>query len=94
MVYDLVIDEKYCEMLGLSADSMMVKPGLPELTRRERALIDENFAALSGKFPLEQRVWCAHRLAWKKRYPPVPKEFYDMVASRYFPKLEQTTKCK
>jgi hypothetical protein len=72
-VFAPLIDERYCRMLGIDPEDMVVAMMDEEVPERLRAEADRNFTALPLDQPLKERIWQAHAVALALRefgYPP------------------------
>ncbi len=86
-----VIAPKYCQMMGIDPDDMIVHcapeggvryNGVPWLTQAE---VDAAFDALPEGMPLEERIWASHFPAWKRQFPDPPA--ISFIHDRYCPSV-------
>ena len=64
--YFLLVDRKYCDMLGLDPESMLVELWQEPLVEKVRREVDEAFSKLSNEPSLPERVWLAHERVYRK----------------------------
>lgn len=81
-----LIHSKYCKMMGIEEDEMLVDLWQESLIKSEQQKIDDYFAQMPEDIPLDQRVWVAHRDIWKKR--ALSSQVVSFLRERFFPTAE------
>jgi hypothetical protein len=82
-LYDLVILPKYCDMLGIPQDDMLVHWWQKEPRTKMIEDIDAAFEKLPQDLPLAKRIWLAHESVYRNGY--LRKDVLLFIKEKFFP---------
>lgn len=80
--YYLWIEEKYCQIIGVDPDEMVVHYLQEEFVKLMRNEIDSEYNELSEQSDLKQRIWQAHIKIWEKYFRYL--ELFNFIKEKYF----------
>ncbi len=81
-VVSLLVQARYCEMIRIDPEDMLLVWRYEATQRECQAQIDAYFTALPDFIPVRERVWEAHKAVWEGQHNF--GEFIAFAAKRYF----------
>ncbi|MEJ6950103.1 hypothetical protein [Natronospora cellulosivora (SeqCode)] len=80
--YILMLDSKYCNMIGINPDDMIINLIDNKIVNQLKEEIKIEFNKLSNELDIKKRIWNSHEKVWFKYFRSI--ELIQFIKERYF----------